>query len=189
MTKREKFEKNVECLQKTIDKYSNSFVELEYKSAQNTKEIEDLKQEKTGIENFNILRNKIFRKVDELEQNNKHNTKEVFHMEKYIRSLAFSIGGHSDHTINPYSLSKYYFAVEEIEDDKKKIKNWQKTRDEMFEVIQHIDEAFDHEIAEDQEIKERRKSLIFRNRENKREFENSKEAFDLHVNILCINLL
>jgi len=72
-------------------------------------------------------------------------------MEKYIKSLAFSIGGSKKHYINPYFLTKYNYAVRETHFKHKKVRNWHKTEDEMFNETIKIDEAFDTKIAEDQE--------------------------------------
>lgn len=90
----------------------HSIVIAQFELFQNetVKNTEELKQNKCGIEKFNDLRNKIFRRVEELEISNKKSTKEVFHMENYIRTLAEKISGLKGVKINPYSVVKYYFA-------------------------------------------------------------------------------
>lgn len=59
------------------------------------------------------MRNKIFRRVEELEISNSKSSKEVFHMENYIKTLADKISGIKGVKINPYSVVKYYFAAKD----------------------------------------------------------------------------
>ena len=51
------------------------------------------------------------RKVEDLEISNIKSSKEVFHMENYIRTLADKVGGIKGVKINPYSIVKFYFAT------------------------------------------------------------------------------
>ena len=92
------------------------------------------------MDQFYDMRNKVYRKVDELEQDNKIATKEVTHLENYIRRLGETINGTTS-VLNHYDEVKYYYLVNDkgiknyVEKHiqiEPKINNWQKVRDEMY---------------------------------------------------------
>jgi hypothetical protein len=181
-SKRKDFDKSVQDLREAIEKYSSILSSNELNVSDCQRQLNELTNEKVGIGHFDKLKNKLYRKLDELEQNNIKSTKEVFHMENYIRSLGQTIGGIGPH-INHYSSVKYdYFTknskvksfVEQKISKLERIPNWRRTRDDLFYLYKSKDGRFDEFIAPDQKKRKRKKSLVSPTRRDGSIWEPSK---------------
>ncbi|CAI2368834.1 unnamed protein product [Moneuplotes crassus] len=168
--KRVEFEKSIERSQQALEKFNTTLSNLEVDHKEIKKSIQKLQEEKTGIDNFNFLSNRIHRKVDELEISNTRCAKDVDHMERYIKSLAHSVAGYESLDINPYSLCKYTYAVEEIQPNTGTVRNWPRIRDSLFQLVEDDLEQFDKEVTGNKQIRKRKRSLILTERQLKTEF-------------------
>lgn len=167
-SKQREFELMISNFKEALEKHNTGLAEVDMKANQFTKNFEAVEQQKVGIEMFDKLSNKIYRKLDELEHNNTKSSKEVLHMENYIRSLAKSVGGHGKFEINPYSVVKYHYALKDPKMQTyiakkltpiQKPPSWQKARDDMFYIVKDIDSRYDSIKVNEKPGKKRRMSI------------------------------
>lgn len=160
ISKRKDFEGLMDYFKQSLEKFNTVLSETELQNKAIQKRISELFETKTGIDHFDLLSNKVYRKMDELEQNNVKAKREVSHMESYIRAVAKVSTGNKTLVINPYSMTKYEQALKEEIEFKDYEINWHKTSDDLFAIIKNIDRKFDNKIAQDQKPKQRRHSMI-----------------------------